>query len=472
MNFVSIQFAVLFGIALLLLWLLRSNLHKKIVLLAAGGVFYAFWDWRFLGLLALIVVSDYFISRKLAVAQAPRQRRLLLTLSLFVSLGALFTFKYLNFFLDNLNLLLSAFGLSVGALTIILPLGISFYAFATIAYIVDVYRGTAQPAESLLDYALFLGFFPRLVAGPIMRANDFLPQLKRDIKLSLPNFLSGAQMFAQGLFKKLVVADRIAFGVDTVYANPYAYSPSSVWAAVLSYCIQIYFDFSGYSDMAIGLGRILGFDLPQNFNLPYTAQSFTEFWQRWHITLSAWLRDYIFFPLRRALLRSGGRVPSWLVDTLPPMATMLASGLWHGAGWNFVIWGGLHGFYLVAERLIRGERPVAPRGGMAGWLRAGVTFLLVALALVFFRAPSLSTATAVFSKLAFVANYGIYWHYSPGVIFTVIILLGGMIMRHFHYNITTLDYSKPFSIAILIVTFIWVYIFAAANINPFVYFQF
>ncbi|MEW5938234.1 MAG: MBOAT family O-acyltransferase [Chloroflexota bacterium] len=471
MNFVSVQFAVLFGAVLLLLLILRSNLHKKIMLLAASAVFYAFWDWRFLGLLALVVCVDYFISKKMAVTDSPRGRRVLLTISLVVSLGLLFAFKYFNFFLDGLNVILSAFHLNVGTLKIILPLGISFYTFSTISYIVDVYRG-GQPAESLLDYALFLSFFPRLAAGPIMRANEFLPQLKRDIRLNLPNLLSGAQMFAQGLLKKLVVADRIAFGVDTVYANPYVYSPSSVWVAALSYAVQIYFDFSGYSDMAIGLGRILGFDLPQNFNLPYTAQSITEFWQRWHITLSAWVRDYVFFPLRRALLRSRDRVPGWLTTAIPPLVTMLVVGIWHGADWNFVLWGGLHGLFLAAERLIHGERPIAPGVGVRAWLRAGVTFILVTFALVIFRSSSASEIGAIFSKLFFLSNYGVGWHYTPGTLFIVVVVLGGMVMRSLNFNVTTLNYSRPLSFAVLVMMFVWAYIFAAAKMDPFVYFQF
>ena len=471
MSFVSVQFAILFGIVLVLLAVLRSNAQKKALLLVASAVFYAYWDWRFLGLLAFIICTDYFISKKMAASDSPRQRRALLIWSLAVSVGSLLIFKYFNFFLDGLTALFSALHLNVGGITLVLPLGMSFYILGTVSYMLDVYRG-GQPADSLLDYALFLGFFPRVAAGPLMRAGDFFPQLKRDIQVGWPNILSGAQMFGQGLLKKLVVADRLSFGVDTVFFNPNIYSPSSVWVAVLSYSVQIYFDFSGYSDMAIGVGRMLGFDLPQNFNLPYTAQSVTEFWQRWHITLSAWLRDYIFFPLRRSLLRSKDRVPGWLVIVTPPLLTMLVSGIWHGAGWTFIVWGGLHGVYLVAERLIYGERPVTPSAGFVGWLKAGATYLLVALTLVFFRSESLAASVAIFRKLFFFSTSGIYWHYAPGVLFIIVVILGGMVMRSRNTNVTTLDYSKPFSVAILVMVYVWAYIFAATNVNPFVYFQF
>jgi alginate O-acetyltransferase complex protein AlgI len=465
MSFVSIQFAVLFGTVLLLLLVLRSNLLKKIVILGASCVFYAYWDWRFLGLLALITLVDFFISKKMAVTESPRPRRFLLIVSLAVSLGVLFTFKYFNFFLGNLNVLLSYFHMNLGVMNILLPIGISFYTFESVSYIVDVYRGHCQPADSLLDYGLFVSFFPRLVAGPIMRASNFLPQLKNEIKLTMPNFLSGAQIFAQGLVKKLVVADRISVGVDTIYANPFIYSPSSVWVAILSYSIQVYFDFSGYSDMAIGIGRIMGFELPQNFNLPYTAQTFTEFWQRWHISLSTWLRDYLYIPL------GGNRVGKFRYY-VNIMITMVLGGLWHGASWHFVLWGGLHGSYLTIERLIYGDRPITPRTGVVGWLKAGFTFVMVSFASVFFRSPSVEVIGAIFSKLFFIANGGIFWHYTPGVVFTIIVVIGGLVMRSLKFNITTLNYAKPAALAFLIIVFVWIYIFAATEINPFVYFQF
>ena len=465
MSFVSIEFAILFGCVLLLLYFLRSNMLKKIVILTASCVFYAYWDWRFLGLLAIVTLVDYFISQKMARTESPRQRRFLLAASLTATLGILFTFKYFNFFMENLNSLLAEFNMRLGVLEVLLPVGISFYTFETISYIVDVYRKEAEPADSLLDYALFVSFFPRLVAGPIMRASHFLPQLKHDIELNLPNFMSGLQIFAQGLVKKLVVADRIALGVDTIYTNPLIYSPASVWAAILSYSVQVYFDFSGYSDMAIGIGRIMGFELPQNFNLPYTSQSFAEFWQRWHISLSTWLRDYLYIPL------GGNRVsrPRYYFNI---MTTMFLGGLWHGASWHFILWGILHGLYLAGERIIFGNRVSTPSKGIVGWIRAGVIFILISFASVFFRSPTVPVIGLIFSKLFFLSSSGVNWYYAPGVLLTIIVILGGMVMRSANFNIRTLNYARPVAVSFLVMVFVWIYLFAPRNINPFVYFQF
>ena len=465
MSFVSTEFAILFSVVILLLLILRSNQWKKLVILGASCVFYAYWDWRFLGLLAVITLVDYYISHKMVETESPRTRQILLIISLVVSLGVLFTFKYFNFFMDNMNILLSAIGMNFGAMSLLLPVGISFYTFESVSYTVDVYRGHSKPADSLLDYGLFVSFFPRLVAGPIMRASHFLPQLKHEIKLNLPNFVSGAQIFAQGLVKKLVVADRIAMGVDTIYKNPFLYSSSSVWVAVLANLIQVYFDFSGYSDMAVGIARIMGFELPVNFNLPLTSQSFAEFWQRWHISLSTWLRDYLYIPL------GGNRVsrPHYYLNI---MITMTLGGLWHGADWHFILWGALHGAYLVVERLIYGNRPIKPREGLLGWGLALFTFVMVALATVFFRSPNMLILGSIFSKLFFLVPGGVDWWYTPGVLFTAIIVIGGLVMRSLNKEIPTLNYSKPVSLAFLMIVFVWVYIFAATEVNPFVYFQF
>jgi alginate O-acetyltransferase complex protein AlgI len=253
--------------------------------------------------------------------------------------------------------------------------------------------------------------------------------------------------------------------VDIIYKNPFLYSPSSVWVAVLSNLIQVYFDFSGYSDMAIGIGRILGFELPQNFNLPFTSQSFSEFWQRWHISLSTWLRDYLYIPL------GGNRVGKFRYY-LNIMITMTLGGLWHGADWHFVLWGALHGAYLTTERILYGDRPIKPRTGIAGWLMAIFTFVMVALATVFFRSPSMPVVGVIFSKLFFLDTGGVEWLFTPGIVFTSAVILGGLIMRSVEWNIPTLNYSKPISLAFLMIVFVWVYLFAATEVNPFVYFQF
>jgi alginate O-acetyltransferase complex protein AlgI len=287
---VSIEFAVLLLGVLLSLIAFRAASVRKLTLLAASCLFYAYWDWRFLGLLATVTILDYTISRYIVSAPTLRRKRLLLAFSIVSNLGFLFYFKYFNFFLGTLNAALLPLGWQLDTLNIILPIGISFYTFETLSYVIDIYHDLIPPAKSILDYAIFITFFPRLVAGPIMRAQQFLPQLERGLQLNLDNLAAGLQLFMRGLFKKLVIADNLAIFVDQLYAAPGLFSPSTVWLGVFAYSIQILCDFSGYTDMALGIARILGFQLPENFSLPYTAQSITEFWQRWHISLSTWLR--------------------------------------------------------------------------------------------------------------------------------------------------------------------------------------
>ncbi len=465
MNFVSWEFAFLFFTVLVLLFLFRGQSGRKIIILLASCAFYAYWDWRFLGLLAVVTIADFYISRGLAKSDDLVYRKRLLTLSVVLNLGILGVFKYFNFFIDNLDLILDPFGWHIDTLNIILPIGISFYTFETLSYVIDVYRRHAEPARSLLDYAVFISFFPRLVAGPIMRASQFLPQLERGVEMNLPNLVAGAQLFAQGLIKKLIIADRMSTAVDAVFANPAAFSPGSVWVTIFAYSLQIYFDFSGYSDMALGIGRILGFSLPQNFNLPYTAQSVTEFWQRWHISLSTWLRDYLYISL-------GGNRKGDGRTYLHLMITMLLGGLWHGASWNFVLWGGLHGLYLVIERFLNRGRPaLTDWKHPSAWLKAAWIFVLVSVTWVFFRSPSTEVTFIILSKLFFLSA-GVQWWFAPALLFVPLVVLGGFVMRWGNYNIPVLTIEKPYAIPLLLAEYAWVYLFAAIAVNPFIYFQF
>ncbi|GER80390.1 D-alanyl-lipoteichoic acid acyltransferase DltB [Candidatus Denitrolinea symbiosum] len=464
MNFVSIEFAYLFAVIFFLLWAIPSPLVRKIIILSASCYFYAYWDWRFLGLLILITVVDYEISRLLLRAKTSKGKNYLLFASVILNLTVLGIFKYLNFFIDNLNIVFSRFGWEMGAVSIILPIGISFYTFETLSYVIDVYRGNTEPADSLLDYAVFLTFFPRLVAGPIMRASQFLPQLKRGVVINPSNFITGAQLFAQGLVKKVLVADRLSVGIDLVYSNPARFSPASVWLAVFAYSIQIYFDFSGYSDMAMGVAKTFGFDLAQNFHLPYVSQSITEFWRRWHISLSTWLRDYLYIPL-------GGNRKGKVRTYLNLMVTMLLGGLWHGASWNFVVWGGLHGIYLATERLL-GWSHAKSEARPFNWIKALFIFVLVSVTWVFFRSSSWQTTEIVLSKLFFISTSGVHWQHAPALAFVPIIIIGGWIMRARNFEIPKLTLEQPYAIPLLMAEYFWVYLFFPANINPFIYFQF
>ena len=474
MNFVSIEFAVIVVSTLALLSLIKNPLIRKIIMLVASCVFYAWWDWRFLGLLATVTVMDFYISRSLVGTEEPKKRKYLLYLSLLVNLGSLGFFKYFNFFLGTMNALTKVLGWQMGMLNIILPLGISFYTFETLSYIIDVYHGVVLPAKSLLDYAVFMTFFPRIVAGPIIRAKRFLPQLERGIQILPSNLVEGLQLFLRGLLKKLVIADNVAIMVNQIYISPSVLSSPTIWLGVLAYSIQILCDFSGYTDMARGTGKMLGFDLPENFNLPYAAQSITEFWQRWHITLSNWLRDYIFFPLRRALLKRRKRLPEWVELSVPPLVTMLLCGLWHGASWLFVLWGGLHGAYLVFERsAFGGKLAQNSRNPLIAFCRELLVFGLVSLTWVPFRSPNWETTLLIFKKLLFFGTqYNFEWYYIWAVLAVPIIVIGGLLARHFEWEWPIFPIQKSYLPAFILLEILIIFFFAPLSFSPFIYFRF
>lgn len=466
MTFVSLEFFVLLASVLILVTIFRNITGQKIILLLASCAFYAYWDWRFLGLLGLVTIMDYSISVMLVKTKSPQLRRSFLIASLVINLVILGFFKYFNFFVDTFNWMFAQFGLHFSGMHIILPVGISFYIFETISYVVDVYRGDSEPAHSLLDYAVFATFFPRLVAGPIMRASNFLPQLYQGVRFSRENFVIGAQIFVQGLLKKVVVADTLAVIVDGVYFTPWLYSSPTVWLGIAAYSIQIYFDFSGYSDMAMGVARLMGFDIPMNFNLPYTAKSMTEFWQRWHISLSTWLRDYLYIPL-------GGNRKGKFQTYINLFVTMLLGGLWHGASWNFVFWGGLHGLYLAIERFFKGnERSDSVKESIFVWGRTIFVFILTSVTWVFFRSPSADITFQVISKLLFINPEGVAWFFAPALFLVPIIFVGGLISRMGTQKFFELSPEKPFTLSFIAVEYLIVFLFAADNSSPFIYFQF
>jgi alginate O-acetyltransferase complex protein AlgI len=468
MSFVTVEFALLLASVLTLLGLVRSAVGRKCILLSASCFFYAYWDWRFLGLLATVTIVDYYVSRFLVTTESARTRRALLTVSIVTNLGFLGFFKYFDFFLGTLNHLLTRFGwrLEHPGLTIILPIGISFYTFETLSYVIDIYRGDARPARSMLDYAIFITFFPRLVAGPIMRAHQFLPQLEHGMQLTWSNLAAGAQLFVRGMVKKMVVADNMATMADRVYTTPHLFSSGTVWLGVLAYSVQIFFDFSGYTDMALGVGRMLGFRLPENFNLPYTAQSITEFWQRWHISLSTWLRDYVYVSF-------GGNRRGRFRTYMNLMATMLLGGLWHGASWNFVVWGGLHGAYLAIERAVyRGRPAIGSWNSPSTWLKALGVFLLVSVTWVFFRSPSFEVAGVVLRKLLFLSAAGLVWPYSWALIAVPAVVLGGFVGRAFEFGFRPVDLRSSYAIPSFIAQILLVCFLSPLNVSPFIYFQF
>jgi alginate O-acetyltransferase complex protein AlgI len=394
MIFTELRFVFFFFLVFAVHWALRGRRGRQAWLLAASYVFYGAWDPRFLGLIILSTAIDYGVAIALAREGRDRARRALLGLSLAANLGLLGFFKYYGFFAASLADLLGWLGLpgSLPVLEIILPVGISFYTFQTLSYTIDVYRRRLEPERDPLAFALFVAFFPQLVAGPIVRASEFLPLLARRLSLSDVKWRAALWLFLAGYFKKAVVSDNFAPYVDAFFHAPGDFGAATAWLGVILYAAQIYCDFSGYSDMARGAAGLLGYDLPLNFRRPYLATSPREFWQRWHISLSTWLRDYLYIPL-------GGNRGSRGRTALNLMITMLLGGLWHGAAWGFVLWGGIHGAALAAGALWRKKDERPKRSGaalLAGW---ALTLLLVLTTWVLFRADSLPAAGRVFAVL-------------------------------------------------------------------------
>jgi alginate O-acetyltransferase complex protein AlgI len=400
MLFCSLAYLAFFAAVFALYWSLPGRRARVWLLLIASFCFYASWN-RWLALLVFAcTVVDYLLARGMDAWQKEPLRRLLLALSLLMNLGLLCYFKYANFFLQSLQegLRLGGVTASLPLLSVILPVGISFYTFEAINYTVDVYRRRIPAERDLGHFLLFITFFPHLVAGPIVRARDFLPQVRAPKRWSWPRTQLGVQLFLLGFFKKVAIADRLAFFVDPVFADPSAFGSGASWLALLAYALQIYCDFSGYSDMALGSAHLLGYKLAQNFDLPYLSANVAEFWRRWHMSLSTWLRDYLFIPLGGS--RGGRRRTARNL-----LLAMTLGGLWHGANWTFVLWGLIHGWLLILQRGFRSW--CAARPGLDGLLRGvagtaartALTFLAVSLCWVLFRATSLPAALTVFAHL-------------------------------------------------------------------------
>ncbi len=393
MTFNSIQFAVFLALFLAADRSVPARWRNPLTL-AGSYVFYGWWDARFLSLIVISTLVDFVVGLRMADA-GPRHRRLLLATSLTVNLGLLGFFKYFGFFVDSFADAVERVGLGAvdsPALEILLPVGISFYTFQTMSYTIDVYRGRLEPCRNLIDFATFVAFFPQLVAGPIERAKHLLPQLVERRNADAGAVRSGLALIALGLFRKVVVADGAGRIANEVFDAPQRYGTVMTGVAVVAFAVQIYGDFAGYTDIARGVSRLLGVELLANFRQPYLSRNITEFWRRWHISLSNWLRDYLYIPL-------GGNRHGTVATYRNLMLTMLLGGLWHGASWNFVLWGGLHGLYLVVHRLLRGGRvdegPVRP-SQVPGII---VTFAVVALTWVPFRAPDLATTVEMLGDL-------------------------------------------------------------------------
>jgi len=465
--FPTVQFAVFFVVVLTANWLLMHNrTWWKVGMLAASYVFYGAWDWRFVFLIVLSTAGNQVAVAAMSGPVDDRRRKRIVVAAVVGNLGVLAWFKYYGFFVSSLINLFAAIGvdLPLPLLQITLPVGISFFTFQALSYVLDVYWRRQDPA-SPIDFAVYLAFFPQLVAGPIVRATEFLPQLRRPRD---PRRVPAAEAFlliAGGLFKKVVVATLLGTEiVDPVFANPGAHSALEVLVGIYAYAVQIYSDFSGYTDIAIGVALLMGFRFPQNFDRPYAAVSLQEFWRRWHMTLSRWLRDYLYIPL-------GGSRGSEAATYRNLMLTMVLGGLWHGAAWTFVVWGTLHGGWLALERWHRRRGP-EPGPPANPWLGRLVTFHVVCLGWVFFRADSFDTAWQVLGRLA-------DWGAAPLVTPTVLALVIGGIGVQYIPTRTRLRIRAGFGrlgvagMATALTLFLVVLdAVGPEGVAPFIYFQF
>ncbi len=384
MSFASIQYAVFLCIVYALYRVLSHRWQNR-MLLVASYIFYGAWDWRFLSLMLISTLVDYFVGLRLHRTENTGARRRLLLMSLVANLGMLGAFKYFNFFAESFADLLGWFGLSVSwtTLSIVLPVGISFYTFQTLSYTIDVYNRKLEPTNRFLDFALFVSFFPQLVAGPIERASHLLPQVLAERRITWDQTTRGLFLIAFGLFKKVVIADGVAHSVDVIYNARGTVTWADIVLATYLFALQIYGDFSGYSDIARGTAKVLGFDIMTNFRLPYFATNPSEFWRRWHISLSTWLRDYLYIPL-------GGNHHGTRKTYRNLMTTMVLGGLWHGAAWNFVLWGIFQGGILCIHRpFSKPNRPMNSIGSLALWaVKVFVFFQITCYGWLLFRAHS------------------------------------------------------------------------------------
>ncbi len=403
MLFNSIDFAIFLPIVFLLYWLL-SNKGLRIqnaLIVLVSYVFYGWWDWRFLSLILFSSAVDYIVGLMLLEEKNETKRKLLLWTSIIVNLGFLGFFKYYNFFLDNFITAFSLLGTEIksSSLNIILPVGISFYTFQTLSYSIDVYKRKLEPAKDFIAFAAFVSFFPQLVAGPIERATHLLPQFNKRRFFDYAKAADGMRQILWGLFKKVVIADNSAEFANHIFNNSDQYSGSTLVVGAIFFAFQIYGDFSGYSDIAIGTARLFGFDLKQNFNFPYFSRDIGEFWRRWHISLSTWFRDYLYIPL------GGSRGSEWM-KIRNIFIIFIVSGFWHGANWTFIAWGALNALYFLPLMLTKNNRSnldVVAQGKLLPSINELLlmlsTFAITTIAWIFFRANSLSHAFEYISEI-------------------------------------------------------------------------
>jgi D-alanyl-lipoteichoic acid acyltransferase DltB (MBOAT superfamily) len=471
--FSSPEFAVFLPCAFLLYLLLSKHLRlQNAFLLIASYIFYGWWDTRFLLLIAVSTLVDF--AAGIAMHRFPRGRRVAMGISLATNLGLLGVFKYFNFFIDSFQQLLTSIGIEQQAVTlnVILPVGISFYTFQTLSYTIDVYRGRIEPCKDFIAFAAFVSFFPQLVAGPIERAAHLLPQFHRSRVVTLEGIWLGARQILWGLFKKMVVADNLAGMVNTIFSEHQSQSGAVLAIGVLFFAFQIYCDFSGYSDIALGTSRIFGFDLCINFRYPYFSRDIAEFWRRWHISLSTWFRDYVYIPLggSRGALRATAR---------NVLITFVISGLWHGANWTFVVWGAINGLLFLPLFLSGKNRTNLDTVAQNTWLpslseaiRMLTTFLLVCIAWVFFRAETLGDAFAYLNGIVSRPWYVDFDLYASRFVLIGVLLITEWLGRNRSFPFAKRIAGRWVDLAVIAFFFWATVIWARTDHLEFIYFQF
>lgn len=473
MLFNSIEFLIFLPIVFILHWFVfnRNYKYQNILILAASYFFYGWWSWKFLLLLMFSTLLDYFYGFGVA-SDNKKRSKLFLVLSIINNLGFLALFKYYNFFISEFHTLLGGVGIhfSPVLLNIALPVGISFYTFHGMSYVFDIYRKKREPVKSLVDYGVFVAFFPLLVAGPIERANHLLPQLQRPRTFSYEQAVSGVRLMLWGFFKKVVIADTLATSVDAIFANYNDFNGGVLLLGALYFTIQIYCDFSGYSDIAIGTSKLFGIELLSNFNFPYFSKNIGEFWRKWHISLTSWFREYLYIPL-------GGSKGSFWVSLRNIFIIFIVSGFWHGANWTFIFWGLWHALLYVPYFLWKrapGKLPAATAphplaGKVKGAFQMALTFFVVMISWVFFRSATLADSFAYFKRIG--SRLAVPDLHRAGIKYVVVFLLIDWTMRKDERQVLQVKNNYLRWICYIILTWFVVSHFFL-NPSSFIYFQF
>jgi len=475
MVFSSVTFLVYFLPIFLVIYFLSPKKFKNLVLLISSILFYSWGAPKFIFVILATTTLDFYLVKLLYNSVSEKRRKLFLILSLCLNLGLLFYFKYCNFFIDNLNSLLSGFGVNeIIWIKIILPIGISFYTFESLTYVVDVYRRIHKPLDNFLQYQMYIIMFPKLIAGPIIRYHEIHDQIAdRSINDTVDSKLTGFYRFCLGLAKKVLIANTMAFKADEIFSMPADDLTSGIaWVGMLAYTFQIYFDFSGYSDMAIGLGKMLGFKFPENFDNPYTSKSITEFWRRWHITLGSWMKNYLYIPLGGNKVNSNARL------YLNLCIVFLISGFWHGAAWTFIFWGAYHGIWLVLERIFL----LKFYSKIGKLLSTIICFILISIGWVFFRSETITSAFH-FTSTLFSFNFSMPTHFiTIEFIFYFILAIlfsfftsfsiGSKIQQKIYFSSYGLIGNLLFATVACILFTLSLASITSSDFNPFIYFRF